>query len=127
MKIILENGTEIHLEGKSLLILSASSQTDTIINQEGDYDVIYIDAGIDRTINIELRQPAIILVNAGIRNTINVTGGMAIPISQVILIGGTSQNINGLINQYRGRLISNNGETLDLSVITCFSNIKISK
>ncbi len=77
IEILLDNGTTIPLHEKSLLILPAGSSTNHIINNEDDYDVIMIIAGIDRTVNIELHQPAIIIVEAGIRTVVNVTGGIA--------------------------------------------------
>jgi hypothetical protein len=125
IEIQLDNGTTIPLHGKSLLILPAGSRTNNIINNEDDYDVIMIIAGIDRTVNIELHQPAIIIVEAGIRTIVNVTGGMALPISQAILIAGIDNIINGLTTQNRGRIISAHREDFDLGAIASFEKIKI--
>jgi len=125
IEIQLDNGTTIPLHGKSLLMLPAGSRTNNIINNEDDYDVIMIIAGIDRTVNIELHQPAIIIVEAGIRTIVNVTGGMALPISQAILIAGIDNIINGLTTQNRGRIISAHREDFDLGAIASFEKIKI--
>jgi hypothetical protein len=125
IEIQLDNGTTIPLHGKSLLILPAGSRSNNIINNEDDYDVIMIIAGIGRTVNIELHQPAIIIVEAGIRTIVNVTGGMALPISQAILIAGIDNIINGLTTQNRGRIISAHREDFDLGAIASFEKIKI--
>lgn len=125
IEIQLDNGTTIPLHGKSLLILPAGSRTNHIINNQGDYDVIMIVAGIDRTVNIELHQPAIVIVEAGIRTIVNVTGGMALPISQAVLIAGLNNTVNGLTTQNRGRILSVNREEFDLGAIASFENIII--
>lgn len=127
IEIKLDNGTTIPLNGKSLLILPAGSRTNHIVNNEDDYDVIMITAGIDRTVNIELHQPAIIIVEAGIRTVVNVTGGMALPISQAVLIAGLENTVNGLTTQNRGRIISAHREEFDLGSISSFDKIEIAK
>jgi len=127
IEIQLDNGTTIPLHGKSVLILPAGSRTNNIINNEDDYDVIMIIAGIDRTVNIELHQPAIIIVEAGIRTIVNVTGGMALPISQAVLIAGLYNTVNGLATQNRGRIISAHRHEFDLGAIATFEKIEISK
>lgn len=127
IEIKLDNGMSIPLHGKSLLILPAGSRTNHIINNEDDYDVIMIIAGIDRTVNIELHQPAIIIVEAGIRTVVNVTGGMALPISQVVLIAGLDNTVNGLTTQNRGRIISAHREEFDLGAIASFDKIEIGR
>ena len=124
-EIQLDNGTTIPLHEKSLLILPAGSWTNHIINNEGDYDVIIIIAGIDRTVNIELHQPAIIIVEAGIRTVVNVTGGMALPISQAVIIAGLDNTVNGLATQNRGRIISAHRKEFDLGAISDFDKIEI--
>lgn len=68
MIINLDNGTLIPLTGNSLFILPADGKTDHIVNNKDGYYIIMIIAGIDRTINIELLKPTIIVVEAGIRN-----------------------------------------------------------
>ncbi len=125
IEIKLDNDTSISLHGKSLLILPAGSQTNHIINNEDDYDVIMIIAGVDRTVNIKLNQPAIIIVEAGIRTVVNVSGGMALPISQAVLIAGVDNTVNGLTTQNRGRIISANRKEFDLGAIATFNKIKI--
>ena len=60
------------------------------------YDIIMIIAGIDRTVNIELLKPTIIVVDAGIRTTVNVKGGLALANSQAVLIAGLDNKVNGL-------------------------------
>ncbi len=127
LEIQLDNGTTIPLHGKSFLILPAGSRTNNIINNEDDYDVIMIIAGIDRTVNIELHQPAIIIVEAGIRTIVNVTGGMALPISQAVLIAGFDNTVNGLATQNRGRIISAHREEFDLGAIATFDKIEIGR
>jgi len=127
LEIQLDNGTTIPLHGKSLLILPAGSTTNHIINNEDDYDVIMIIAGIDRTVNIELHQPAIIIVEAGIRTKVNVTGGMALPISQVVLIAGLDNIVNGLTTQNRGRIISAHRDEFDLGAIASFDKIEFGR
>lgn len=123
--IQLENGTIIPLSGKSLLIIPAGSRENHIINNEDDYDVIMIIAGIDRTINIELHQPSIIIVEAGIRTKVNVTGGMALPISQAVFIAGIDNIVTGLTNQNRGKIISSYTDEFDLGSISVFNKIDI--
>jgi hypothetical protein len=125
LEIQLDNGTTLPLHGKSLLILPASNRTKHIINNKDDYDVIMVIAGIDRTINIELNQPAIIIVKAGIRTVVNVTGEMALPISQAVLIAGIDNTVNGLTTQNRGRIISAHRDEFDLGSIACFDKIEI--
>ena len=127
LEIQLDNGTTIPLHGKSLLILPAGSRTNHIINNEDDYDVIMIIAGIDRTVNIELHQPAIIIVEAGIRTKVNVTGGMALPISQAVLIAGLDNIVNGLTIQNRGRIISAHKDEFDLGAIASFDKIEFGR
>lgn len=127
IEIQLDNGTTIPLHGKSLLMLPAGSRTNHIINNEDDYDVIMIIAGIDRTVNIELHQPAIIIVEAGIRTVVNVTGGMALPISQAVLIAGLDNTVNGLTNQNRGRIVSAHRDDFDLGAIATFDKIEIGR
>jgi len=127
IEIQLDNGTTIPLYGKSLLILPAGSRTNHIINNEDDYDVIMIIAGINRTVNIELNQPAIVIVQAGIRTVVNVTGGMALPISQAVLIAGLDNTVNGLTTQNRGRIISAHREEFDLGAIASFDKIEIGR
>ena len=125
IEIKLENGITIPLHGKSLLILPAGSRTNHIINKEDDYDVIMIISGVDRTVNIKLNQPAIIIVKAGIRTVVNVSGGMALPISQAVLIAGVDNTVNGLSTQNRGRIISTNRDEFDLGAIATFDKIEI--
>jgi hypothetical protein len=125
IEIRLDNGTTIPLMGKSLLILPADSETNQIINNEGDYDVIMITAGIDRIVNIELHQPAIIIIEAGIRNTVNVTGGMALPISRAVMISGQNNTVNGLLTQNCGQFISTQSENFGLGDIVSFDKIEI--
>jgi hypothetical protein len=125
LEIQLDNGTILPLHGKSLLILPAGNRTKHIINNEDDYDVIMVIAGIDRTINIELNQPAIIIVKAGIRTVVNVTGEMVLPISQAVLIAGIDNTVNGLTTQNRGRIISAHRDEFDLDSIACFDKIEI--
>ncbi|AFU69511.1 hypothetical protein P700755_002785 [Psychroflexus torquis ATCC 700755] len=84
-----------------------------------------IIAGIESTINIELNKPAIIIVKAGIRTVINVTGEMALPISQAVLIAGIDNTVNGLTTQNRGRIISAHRDEFDLGSIACFDKIEI--
>lgn len=127
IEIQLDNGTTISLHGKSLLLLPAGSRTNHIINNEDDYDVIMIIAGIDRTVDIELHQPAIIIVAAGIRTVVNVTGGMALPISQAVLIAGVDNTVNGLATQNRGRIISAHRDEFDLGAIATFDKIEIGR
>ncbi|MEI8110211.1 MAG: hypothetical protein WCH59_04400 [Chitinophagia bacterium] len=127
IEIQLDNGTTIPLHGKSVLILPAGSRINNIINNEDDYDVIMIIAGIDRTVNIELHQPAIIIVEAGIRTIVNVTGGMALPISQAVLIAGLDNTVNGLATQNRGRIISAHRNEFDLGAIATFDKIEIGR
>ena len=127
LEIQLENGSTISLNKKSLLILTEGSKINNIINKEDDYDVIMIIAGIDRTVNIELHQPAIIIVEAGIRTVVNVTGGMALPISQAVLVSGLDNKVNGLAIQNRGRIISANRDEFDLGAIALFDKIEFGR
>lgn len=127
LEIKLENGKRIPLNGKSLLVLPAGSNTENIINNEDDYDVIMISAGTDRTVNIELHQPAIIIVEAGSNNVVNVTGGLALPISQAVLIDGVDNKVNGLETQNRGQIISKHRNDFDLGTIASFGKIEIKK
>lgn len=127
IKIKLDNRTIIPLINKSILILPSGSNTNNIVNNEDDYDVIIIIAGNDRTINIELHQPAIIIVQDEFRTVVNVTGGMALPISQVVFIGGDNNQVNGLITQNSGRIISSNGSEFDISNIADLGRITISR
>ena len=127
IEIQLDNGTIIPLHGKSLLILPAGSRTNHVINNQDDYDVIMIIAGIDWTVNIELHQPAIIIVDAGIRTVVNVTSGMALPISQAVLIAGIDNTVNGLTTQNRGRIISAHRDEFDLGAIGTFDKIEIGR
>ena len=46
VEIKLDNGIVMPLHGKKLLILPAGSRANNIINNEDDYDVIMIIAGI---------------------------------------------------------------------------------
>ncbi len=123
--INLENGTLIPLASKSLFILPAGSKTDDIVNNKDGYDIIMIIAGIDRTVNMELLKPTIIVLDAGIRTTVNVKGGLALANSQAVLIGGLDNKVNGLATQNYGRIISSNGEEFDLGLIASFEKIKI--
>jgi len=78
-------------------------------------------------VNIELHQPAIIIVEAGIRTKVNVTGGMALPISQVVLIAGLDNIVNGLTTQNRGRIISAHKDEFDLGAIASFDKIEFGR
>jgi len=127
LEIKLDNGTAVPLHGKSLLILPADSRTNHIINNENDYDVIMVIAGTDRTVNIELHQPAIIIIEAGVRTVVNVTGGLALSISQAVLIAGLDNTVNGLTNQNRGQIISANRDQFDLGAIASFDKIDIAR
>jgi len=127
VEIKLDNGIVMPLHGKKLLILPAGSRANNIINNEDDYDVIMIIAGIDRTVNIELHQPATIIVEAGIRTVVNVTGGMALPISQAVFISGIDNKVNGLTNQNQGKIISAHGGEFDIGAIADFGKIEISR
>ena len=127
LSIELDHGDIIPLHGKSLLILPPSSQTDHIVNEEDDYDIIMIIAGIRRIVNIHLHQPAVIILEAGIENIINVSGGMGLPGSQAVLIAGLDNTVNGLETQSRGRLISSHREEFDLGEIAVFRRIKIGR
>ena len=127
IEIQLDNEMTIPLHGKSLLILPAGSGINHIINNEDDYDVIMIIAGIDRTVYIELHQPTIIIVEAGIRSVVNVTGGMALPFSQAVLIAGLDNTVNGLATQNRGRIISSHRDEFDLGAIATLNKIEIGR
>lgn len=127
LEIKLENGERIPLNLKSLLILPADSSADDIFNQQDDYHVILIAGGNNRTVNIKLSQPAIIILEGGTNNVVNVTGGMALPISQAVLIGGVDNTVNGLEVQNPGRIISRNGNEFDLGAISIFENIELSR
>jgi len=127
IKIDLFDGSRVPLNGKSLLILPAGSSVDSVVNKEDDYDVILIVGGQDRTIDIELRQPAIIVVDGGIRTTVNVSGGMALPISKAVFIGGAGNAVNGLTNQCAGLVVAENGQSFDLSAIASLSKVVICK
>lgn len=127
IEIQLDNGIVIPLQGKSILLLPPSSRTNHVVNNEDDYDVIIIVAGIDRTINIELHQPAIIIVESGVRNVVNVTGGMALPISQAVFISGNENIVNGLSNQNKGQIISTPSRDFNLAAIATFKKIEIAK
>jgi len=125
--IQLDNGTSMPLHGKSLIMLPASSKTFEIVNNEDDYDVILITAGIDRVVDIELHVPAIIIIEAGIRTTVNVTGGMALPLSQAVFIGGLDNTVNGLVNQNRGRIVSAHQHEFPLGALASFRKIEIAR
>jgi hypothetical protein len=126
IEIRLDNGTTIPLDGKSLLIIPSGSGTTHIINNQNDYDIIYIIAGIDRIVNIELNKPAIVIVEAGIGNVINVSGETA-PISQAVLIAGLENTVNGLATQNRGQIITAHRKEFDLGAIATFDKIIINK
>lgn len=124
-EIRLENGDTFPLRGKSLLILPpGGSQIKEIVNNDGDYDVILVVAGIDRTVNIELHKPATIIIEGGINTTVNVTGGMALPISKVVLIRGQENVVNGAVEQNRGKVLLH-GEAFDLGAISEFEKVDI--
>lgn len=127
LEISLDNKTTISLRRKSLLLLPSNSPTNHIVNKEGDYDVIMIIGGMDRIVNIELNQPAIIIVEGGTRTVVNVTGGMALPLSQAVLIGGDENTVNGLTTQNHGRIISAREEELDFEAIASFKKIEIGR
>ncbi len=127
IEIHLENGKIIPLYRKSILILSSGFKNSHIINNEDNYDVIMIIAGIDRKVNIELHQPAIVILEGCIRTVVNVTGGMALPISQAVINGGMNNTINGLAKQNNGRLITSLGEKIDLTEIATFDKIEIGR
>lgn len=127
LEIKLESGKRIPLNLKSLLILPADSSVDDIINQEDDYHVILIVGGNNKTVNIKLSQPAIIILEGGTNNVVNVAGGMALPISQAVLIGGVDNTVKGLETQNPGRIISRSGNEFDLAAISIFENIEVFK
>jgi len=127
MKIELENGSIISLNGKSLLILPADSKRNEIINKEGDYDVIIIIGGLDKTVIIELQQPATIVIDGGIKTIVNVKGGMALPISKAVFIGGIENKILGITKQSQGKIKTDSEFAIFMGAIAAFSKIEICK
>jgi hypothetical protein len=126
LEIQLEDGTILPLHGKSLLVLPPGSrQTNVVTDQRNEWDVILIVGGVDRTLNIELHSPAIIVLYAGVRTEVNVNGGMALPISQVVFVHGVDNVVNGIATQNRGRIVQAHNQEFDLSAIGDFSRIDI--
>ena len=123
LEIKLNNGTVIPLRRKSILMLPAQNNITEFTNKEDDYEVIMIIGGVDRNVNIELSQPAIIIIDSGTRTTVNVTGGMALPLSQVVFINGVDNILNGLTTQNKGRIISAHKVDFDLGAVACFEKI----
>jgi hypothetical protein len=102
-----------------------SRQTNVVTDQDNEWDVILIVGGVDRKLNIELHVPAIIVLYAGVRTEVNVSGGMALPISQVVFVAGVDNVVNGIATQNKGRIIQTHNEEFDLSTIGDFSRIDI--
>lgn len=102
MELHLENGDKIPVFNKTVLIVVKETPTTKIINRQGDYDFIFINGDSDVTFEIELEQPAVIVMVEGERNTVNVRGGLSIPLSKAIYIEGENNKINGLFHEYKG-------------------------
>ena len=128
IEIILDDGTRIPLHGKSLLVLPAGSQQNSIITDgRNDWDIIMIVGGVNRIVNLELHAPAIVIVYLGVKTTVNVTGGMALPLSQAVFVAGVDNIVNGVANHHKGRIMLRSGEEFHLSAISEFLRIEIAQ
>jgi len=128
LEIHLEDGTTVPLRGKSVLIIPPSNNRQIkFVNKEDDYDVIMIYGGIARTVNIEIQQTTIIIVQDGMKTVVNVTGGMEVAISQAVFIGGDRNTVNGLSKQNRGQIMSSGSSPLDLGALTALDKIDINR
>lgn len=126
--IQLENGRRIPLHGKSVLVIPPESrEPEVITDDENEWGVIVIVGGIDRKVNLELHAPAIVILSNSVRTQVNVTGGMALPISQVVFVGGVDNVAKGIETQNRGRIIQRDDQEFDIGVISEFSQIEISR
>src|ERR1039457_4165927 len=106
LEIQLDNGRILDLHGKSLLILDRGSIINKIINNEDDFNIILITGVTDRTFDIEVHQPVIIVVEACKRTTVKVTGGMGLLLSEAVFIDGIENKSNGLERENRGEIRS---------------------
>ena len=121
--ITLENGEQIFLKNKSLLLIDNNSTTISIVNDEDDYEIICFCECIDRTFDVRLNQPAIIVLENCVRTKIAVSAGMAGGLSQAITIGGKDNTIEGLEKQNTGEFISGKAGGFNLSTLTAFKKI----
>lgn len=113
----------IPLHGKSMIVFPAGSRTTTY--QNDDYDIILIVAGIDRAMDIQLNREAILIVVAGIRTIVNAHGPAANS-SSVLFIAGLKNQVNGVQNQGRGKILVAGGHhEFDIGVISQFEKIEI--
>ena len=127
LEIQLDNGRILDLHGKSLLILHRGSIINKIINNEDDFNIILITGVTDRTFDIEVHQPVIIVVEACKRTTVKVTGGMGLLLSEAVFINGNGNKIKGLkkAKQNKGKILSAHREKFNLGEIADFSKIEI--
>jgi len=112
----------IPLHGKTMIVFPAGCAINTFTNT--DYDVILIVAGIDRTLDLNLVHPAIIIVEAGIRTTVHAHGQGAVN-SSVVFIAGLENTVHGINAQGRGRVTIAGHQEFDIGSISSFERIEI--
>jgi hypothetical protein len=112
----------IPLHGKAMIVFPAGCSTTAFTNT--DYDIILIVAGIDRTLDLNLVHPAIIIVEAGIRTTVQAHGPGAAN-SSVLFIAGLENAVHGVHTQGRGRVTIAGHHDFDIGSISSFDRIEI--
>ncbi len=112
----------IPLHGKSMIVFPAGCRTTTY--QNNDYDIILIVAGIDRNMDIQLNRETILIVEAGIRTTVNAHGPAA-GNSSVLFIAGLENQVNGVPNQGRGKVLVAGHHEFDIGSVSQFEKIEI--
>lgn len=112
----------IQLHGKSMIVFPAGCRTTTY--QNDDYDIILIVAGIDRKMEIQLNRETILIVEAGIRTIVNAHGPAANN-SSILFIAGLENQVNGVPNQGRGKILVAGHHEFDIGSISQFEKIEI--
>jgi hypothetical protein len=112
----------IPLHGKAMIVFPAGCATPSYTNT--DYDIILIVAGIDRSLTLNLVHPAIIIVEAGIRTTVQVHG-LGVANSSVLFIAGLDNAVHGVQSQGRGRITIAGHHEFDIGSISSFQRIEI--
>lgn len=112
----------IPLHGKSMIVFPAGCRTTSY--QNDDYDIILLVAGIDRGMNIQLNRKTILIVEAGIRTTVNAQGPAA-NYSSVLFIAGLENQVHGVPNQSRGKVLDAGHHEFDIGSISQFEKIEI--
>ncbi len=110
----------IRLHNKSVLILRAGSPRTAFVNEE--YEVIVVVAGIDRSLDLNLRIPTVLIVEAGIRTRVSATGPQAAQ-SKAIFIAGLENEVTGIPTQDTGRCVAGGGRDFDLGALSVLKKV----